>query len=86
MNEWHECYLALGHLHQIWRPVPGTFDDYIAVPRDNLYRSLHTTVVHANGQAIKLRIRTVAMDKVSESFLRILTTTSTWSRLIRGPA
>ena len=66
VNEWHECYLALGHLHQIWRPVPGTFDDYIAVPLDNLYRSLHTTVVHANGQAVKLRIRTVAMDKVSE--------------------
>jgi GTP diphosphokinase / guanosine-3',5'-bis(diphosphate) 3'-diphosphatase len=66
VNEWQDCYLTLGHLHQLWRPVPGTFDDYIAVPRDNLYRSLHTTVLHTNGQPVKLRIRTVAMDKVSE--------------------
>lgn len=66
VNEWQECYLALGHLHQLWRPVPGTFDDYIAVPRDNLYRSLHTTLVDSHGQQVKLRIRTVAMDKVSE--------------------
>jgi GTP pyrophosphokinase len=65
-DDWHSCYLALGHLHQMWRPVPGTFDDYIAHPRDNLYRSLHTTVIHANGQRLKLRFRTVAMDKVSE--------------------
>ncbi|MEZ4643062.1 MAG: TGS domain-containing protein [Chloroflexota bacterium] len=66
MDDWPSCYLALGHLHQLWQPVPGRFDDYIAVPRDNLYRSLHTTVVHNNGQHLKLRIRTVAMDKVSE--------------------
>lgn len=66
MDDWPSCYLALGHLHQLWQPVPGKFDDYIAVPRDNLYRSLHTTVVHTNGQHLKLRIRTVAMDKVSE--------------------
>jgi GTP pyrophosphokinase len=66
LNDWPSCYLALGHLHQLWKPVPGKFDDYIAVPRDNLYRSLHTTVVHTNGQPIKLRLRTVAMDKVSE--------------------
>lgn len=66
LNDWPSCYLALGHLHQLWKPVPGKFDDYIAVPRDNLYRSLHTTVVHSNGELIKLRLRTVAMDKVSE--------------------
>ena len=66
MDDWQCCYLALGHLHQMWRPVPGRFDDYIAVPRDNLYRSLHTTVVHNSGQHIKLRVRTVTMDKVSE--------------------
>ncbi len=66
MADWMACYRALGHLHQLWRPVPGTFDDYIAVPRDNLYRSLHTTVVHRNGQRLKLRFRTPTMDKVSE--------------------
>jgi GTP pyrophosphokinase len=65
-DDWHSCYLALGLLHQLWRPVPDTFDDYIAVPRDNLYRSLHTTVVHTSGNRIKLRLRTIAMDKVSE--------------------
>lgn len=65
MADWPSCYQALGHLHQLWKPVPGKFDDYIAVPRDNLYRSLHTTVIHANGQHLKLRIRTPAMDKVS---------------------
>lgn len=62
----YSCYLALGHLHQLWRPVPGKFDDYIALPRDNLYRSLHTTVVHSAGHHLKLRLRTVAMDKVSD--------------------
>ncbi len=66
MADWPSCYRALGHLHQLWKPVPGTFDDYIAVPRDNLYRSLHTTVVHTRGQQLKLRFRTLEMDKVSE--------------------
>ncbi|MFW6182398.1 MAG: RelA/SpoT family protein [Chloroflexota bacterium] len=60
------CYLALGEIHQMWRPVPGTFDDYIATPRDNLYRALHTTVVHSSGQRIKVRFRTAAMNVLSE--------------------
>lgn len=66
MDNWQSCYQALGYLHQLWQPVPGTFDDYVAVARDNLYRSLHTTVVHTNGQHLKLRLRTEPMDKVSE--------------------
>ena len=66
VDDWTSCYQALGHLHHLWKPVPGRFDDYIAYPRDNLYRSLHTTVVHTNGQHVKLRIRTVEMDKLSE--------------------
>ncbi len=60
------CYLALGYLHQLWQPIPGRFDDYIALPRDNLYRSLHTSVIHSNGQHLKLRFRSLAMDKVDE--------------------
>ena len=64
-EDWQSCYLALGYLHRLWKPVPDRFDDYIAFPRNNLYRSLHTTVVHKNGQHLKLRLRTVAMDRVS---------------------
>lgn len=60
------CYLSLGYLHQIWRPVPGKFDDYIAAPRDNLYRALHTTVIHASGEQLRLRFRTPSMNAVSE--------------------
>lgn len=65
-EEWLDCYKALGFLHQRWKPVSSKFDDYIAFPRQNLYRSLHTTVVHSNGRYIKLRLRTVDMSKVSE--------------------
>jgi RelA/SpoT family (p)ppGpp synthetase len=60
------CYLALGYLHQRWRPVPGQFDDYIAVPRENLYRALHTTVIYKDGKPLKIRCRSVAMNEVSE--------------------
>ncbi|MFO7536967.1 MAG: TGS domain-containing protein [Chloroflexota bacterium] len=65
LSDWQTCYKALGYLHQLWQPVSGSFDDYIAVPRDNLYRSLHTTVSHTEGTRIKLRLRTVTMDEVS---------------------
>ncbi len=65
-DDWISCYTALGHLHQLWQVVPDRFDDYISVPRDNLYRSLHTTVVHSSGQHIKIRLRTEAMNKVSQ--------------------
>lgn len=84
VDDWLSCYEALGHLHQLWKPVAGTFDDYIAYPRDNLYRSLHTTVVHTNGQYLKLRLRTTAMDKVSEVgvLARWLYKGTTWSRTI----
>jgi GTP pyrophosphokinase len=60
------CYLALGHLHQLWRPVPGKFDDYIAVPRENHYQALHTTVLYSDGQPLKLRFRSNTMNIASE--------------------
>ena len=66
LSDWLSCYTALGHIHQLWQAVPDRFDDYISVPRDNLYRSLHTTVIHDSGQHIKIRLRTEAMDKVSQ--------------------
>ena len=66
VDETPTCYQALGFLHKMWQPIPGTFDDYIAVPRDNLYRALHTTVIHTNGRQLKLRIRSISMNKVDE--------------------
>lgn len=66
LDDWLSCYTALGLLHQLWQAVPDRFDDYISVPRDNLYRSLHTTVINDNGQHVKIRLRTEAMDKVSQ--------------------
>lgn len=61
-----DCYSTLGHVHQLWRAVPNRFDDYISVRRDNLYQSLHTTVVHDSGQQVKFRIRTTDMDQVAQ--------------------
>lgn len=60
------CYQALGHVHSLWRPVRGSFDDYIARPLENLYSSLHTTVMHPNGERPKVRIRTSAMNDLAE--------------------
>ncbi len=60
------CYTALGHLHELWRAVPNRFDDYISVRRDNLYQSLHTTVMHDTGAPIKIRLRTREMDEVAQ--------------------
>src|SRR5690606_14938442 len=61
-----ECYLALGTLHQMYRPVPGKFKDYIAIPQVNGYPSLHTTLVGPYGTPVEFQFRTRDMDHVAE--------------------